>query len=934
MAETRASISIGAKDDTGPAFSSIQRSLQRLQIAAETQGKSASSAKLYELAVRGASAAQLDAAKSSLAMSDAYKKGIVIGDQIKTGLLAVGAIAATALVASYAAFDVLISKAAQFQDLSETTGASAEGIASIAVAAATAGVSMESVAGATIKLTKNLTGVDDESKAAGSALAALGINISDFKKLDPVGQFDAIGKALAGFADGAGKTAVAVALYGKAGAEQLKVFKAVEEQGGRQVILTAEQIRQADDYKDAQSKSRAELLLYASAIATQALPAVTDLTGALGDVVKELLAVSKESTDIRGSTGVKTFAEDAALAIAELVDVAYNAVGALLALKGSVNVIAADTRTAFNFSTKAFGAFLPGDVFRQQTEDLKTAVADREKVLAAANARYERLSQGLGLRDKLAARIAATNAKNSFPIGIKESELGSLYDTKPKPKLKFDGALGKDKAGKNTADAEAKAQLAFDLEQIRKASEAQIGTFSNAEKIMEARRAATLVSESDYYASKLGFLNLNSQAQEHALQQEIDRLSQEKLTGKDKIDNLRKIAEAQAKLDKVRENSVANIEVLKTQEVAANAKIAQSYVDATVAAQAYIDTVNKQNEREISGIGKGDRFRTDQAGLSKIEDKQTTQRQGLEGDLRRGQIDKTQFDTYLAIVNDTYAKEVQAYEARTAAIREKQADWLNGASEAFANYQANAENAAGNSAAVFQNAFDSMTDGVSQSIASAIVSGKSLEDSLKSVALNVADAFIAGFIKIQIQKLFIDKAAAVGYAGTIAAQSQAMVAMAGLNAFASTAAIPYVGPSLAPAAAAGAIAIAEGFALAATAAASLSIASARAGFDIPAGVNPITQLHEKEMVLPQAQANVIRDMARSGGNDAGGKGGAITIVNNTSARIGKVTEQRLSNGDRALIIEEAVAATAAQMSDPNSRTSRSMGRNFAVARSR
>ena len=32
-----------------------------------------------------------------------------------------------------------------------------------------------------------------------------------------------------------------------------------------------------------------------------------------------------------------------------------------------------------------------------------------------------------------------------------------------------------------------------------------------------------------------------------------------------------------------------------------------------------------------------------------------------------------------------------------------------------------------------------------------------------------------------------------------------------------------------------------------------SLLSARSGFDIPAGMNPITQLHEREMVLPAAQ---------------------------------------------------------------------------------
>lgn len=47
-----------------------------------------------------------------------------------------------------------------------------------------------------------------------------------------------------------------------------------------------------------------------------------------------------------------------------------------------------------------------------------------------------------------------------------------------------------------------------------------------------------------------------------------------------------------------------------------------------------------------------------------------------------------------------------------------------------------------------------------------------------------------------------------------------------------------------------------------------AIASAEGGYDIPAGTNPVTQLHEKEMVLPKAQADVIRGLA-NGGRGAG-----------------------------------------------------------------
>ena len=109
-------------------------------------------------------------------------------------------------------------------------------------------------------------------------------------------------------------------------------------------------------------------------------------------------------------------------------------------------------------------------------------------------------------------------------------------------------------------------------------------------------------------------------------------------------------------------------------------------------------------------------------------------------------------------------------------------------------------------------------------------------------------------------------------------------------------------------------------------------ASAEGGYDIPAGTNPMTQLHEREMVLPRAQADVIRGLATDGGG--GGAPVTWTIVNNTSAPIGQVTEQRISPTERALIIEEAVGTMASQMGDPNSKTSRAFGRNFNAPRSR
>jgi Prophage tail length tape measure protein len=84
---------------------------------------------------------------------------------------------------------------------------------------------------------------------------------------------------------------------------------------------------------------------------------------------------------------------------------------------------------------------------------------------------------------------------------------------------------------------------------------------------------------------------------------------------------------------------------------------------------------------------------------------------------------------------------------------------------------------------------------------------------------------------------------------------------AGAAAYKATVGIPYVGPILAPAASVAAFAGTMAF--------GNSLPSAEGGWDIPSGVNPLTQLHEQEMVLPKDQANAIRALSKS--NSDGGQ---------------------------------------------------------------
>lgn len=88
-------------------------------------------------------------------------------------------------------------------------------------------------------------------------------------------------------------------------------------------------------------------------------------------------------------------------------------------------------------------------------------------------------------------------------------------------------------------------------------------------------------------------------------------------------------------------------------------------------------------------------------------------------------------------------------------------------------------------------------------------------------------------------------------------------------------------------------------------------------------------LHKGEAVVPAAY-----NPAAGGAQGGGGGSGPITIINNTSAPIGRVTERQGSDGERVLVVEEAVKAVAAQMADPNSRVSKAFGANYRMQRVR
>lgn len=198
-----------------------------------------------------------------------------------------------AAVGAIAVVNAQADKIAGFQDLADQIGDTAEAVASLNAATQLSGTPLETVAAASVKLTSALAKTDDEAKGVGYALGAIGIELEAFRRLSPVDQIDAVAQSLAGFEDGAGKTAVAVELFGRSGAQLIPMFNDLADGAQRQIFLTQEQIEAADGYSKQVGRLTADLSNMATVAAAEAVPQLS----AMVTILQDLLTYARDSSE-------------------------------------------------------------------------------------------------------------------------------------------------------------------------------------------------------------------------------------------------------------------------------------------------------------------------------------------------------------------------------------------------------------------------------------------------------------------------------------------------------------------------------------------------------------------------------------------------------------------------------------------------------------
>lgn len=281
---------------------------------------------------------------------------------VGAGLAAVAAVGAAGIFAT----DQILKAISDYQDLADQTGATAAGIASMQQAADISGTSLDKVAGASVKLTQNLQKLGTEGNDTAEALKALGINTAEFQKLSPDEQLKKVAASMADFKDGAEKTAVAIGLFGKAGAELIPFLNDLAENQQSNINLTDEQIKAADEYAKAQARAMSDLSQLSKIAALQAAPAFQIFTNALTMTAKQMLGIDEQADALGDNKGIGDFAMGAVQVLGYVGDAAQFLARTLQSMGLSLGAAAAIAERAFHLDWTGIKA-----INKSANEDLK-----------------------------------------------------------------------------------------------------------------------------------------------------------------------------------------------------------------------------------------------------------------------------------------------------------------------------------------------------------------------------------------------------------------------------------------------------------------------------------------------------------------------------------------------------------------------------------
>ena len=255
-----------------------------------------------------------------------------------------------------------IDAADDMNDLSQKTGVSVENLSKFQQAANASGTSIEGVGAAMIKLNRNLATGND---GAAEALTSLGVSATDasgkLKSTDAI--MLEVADKFAKMPDGAGKTAAAMALFGKAGADMIPLLN-----GGSKAVtdlsatMTGAFAKGADSLNDKLAALQGKLLALGVNIGTALMPALNVIADLVMGLANAFAAMPGPLQAIVG--GVVALAA-AFVVLAPAISAVISIAGVLAGLKIGATIagwaaLAGPAITAISAAFSGLLAFLTG----------------------------------------------------------------------------------------------------------------------------------------------------------------------------------------------------------------------------------------------------------------------------------------------------------------------------------------------------------------------------------------------------------------------------------------------------------------------------------------------------------------------------------------------------------------------------------------------
>jgi hypothetical protein len=255
-----------------------------------------------------------------------------------------------------------IDAADNMNDLSQKTGVSVESLSKFQQAANASGTSIEGVGGAMIKLNKGLAA---GTGPAADALKALGLSATDASgKLKTTDQVMLeVADKFAKMPDGAGKTALALQLFGKAGADMIPLLN-----GGSKAItdlsatMTGDFAKGADNLNDKLASLQGRLLALGVNIGTALMPLLNVVTDLVLNLANAFAAMPGPIQAIVGGLVALTAAF---VVLAPAISAVISIAGVLAGLKIGATIagwaaLAGPAITAISAAFTGFLTFLTG----------------------------------------------------------------------------------------------------------------------------------------------------------------------------------------------------------------------------------------------------------------------------------------------------------------------------------------------------------------------------------------------------------------------------------------------------------------------------------------------------------------------------------------------------------------------------------------------